>query len=224
MTSRHLQIKHLLLTACPALSMAVAPGVDAARAHVHGQGTLDIALESGQIELLLIAPDADLKENREDSPAVLETRYGQANLIAFAGAVCQLEAISGGPADDLEADWFEDDSSSEESHEHADHDHEHSEDEHSEHGHSDHDREHAEHDDHDHDEDDHAEHDDEGHDEEAHGDTQISWTFRCSRNPTSVTVQLFDVTSLTEIKVQAVGESGAIGATLTPDDFELELP
>ena len=69
------------------------------------------------------------------------------------------------------------------------------------------------------------EHDEHAHHEEAaHADTQLSWTFRCSENPGNLTVQLFDQTGLSEIKVQAVGDTGARGATLTADNPELELP
>ena len=219
MTLAHLRTKHLLLIACPALAMAVGPDANAARAHVHGQGTLDIVVESGRVHLMLIAPDADIKENADDTPAALEARFGNPDLFTFTGAECQLQSMSAGPAEDLEISWFEDaeDEHDPGEHEHGTHehsDHEHSDHDHSEHDHSDHD--HAEHE-HEHDE--HAHHE-----EAAHADTQLSWTFRCSENPGNLTVQLFDQTGLSEIKVQAVGDTGARGATLTADNPELELP
>ena len=196
--------KYALLIACPALAMAVSPGAHAARAHVHGQGTLDIVVDSGRVDLTLIAPDADIKESADDTPSDLEARFGGAGLFAFTGAECQLASHSAGPAEDLEVSWFED-----EAEDHDQGDHEHSDHAHSDHDHAEHEHEHEEH---------------AHHDETAHADTQLSWTFLCSQNPGSLTVQLFDQTRLTEIKVQAVGDTGALGATLTADDSELDLP
>ena len=108
MTLAHLRTKHLLLIACPALAMAVGPDANAARAHVHGQGTLDIVVDSGRVELTLIAPDADIKESADDTAAALEARFGNPGLFTFTGAQCQLQSMSAGPAEDLEISWFED--------------------------------------------------------------------------------------------------------------------
>jgi hypothetical protein len=155
----------------------------AARAHVHGQGELDIAVDAGRVDITLIAPRADVND---------ETSLVSQDPFTFQGASCQLESSRVGSAAAFEASWFGADA----------------------HGHAEHEG---------------PEESDRKHDNEAHADSYLIWTYQCSQNPNRLSVGLFASTTLARIRVQAVGESGAgesgaIGADVTPEAVELELP
>jgi hypothetical protein len=169
----------LLAGACSAVLVVGTAPAHAARAHVHGEGDLSIAVENGQVDLALIAPAADVRSDEDDSDDAMAARYGKADLFVLADATCQLTASSVVLADE-EVSWAE-------SGEHE---------------------EPAAHDDHD----------------EEHSDYLLTWSYQCSTDPDRLSVELFDLTSLVLIRVQALGESGVATAELSPDDREVELP
>ena len=105
--------------------------VIAARAHVHGEGELGIAIEAGRVDLSLVAPEADVKSDTKESLEALEARFEDAKLFIFEGAACRLIASSVGYADDDVAGWTEP-----EEHKHTDH-HDHDENQTDDDGHSD---------------------------------------------------------------------------------------
>ena len=150
----------------------------AALAHVHGQGELDIAVDSGRVDITLIAPRADVND---------EASLVSPDTFTFQGTSCRLESSRVASAAEFEASWFD-----AVEHEHAEHEG--------------------------------PEESDRKHDHEAHADSYLMWTYRCSQNPNRVSVGFFASTTLERIRVQVVSESGAIGADVTPEAAELELP
>ncbi len=198
----------LIIGICSALLAAGSTSAYAARAHVHGEGELSIAIEDGRVDLSLIAPEADVKNSQEESQEALEARFSDPGLFSFEGAACQLISSSVGYADDAVVDWSEP-----EAHDHEEqHDHD---------GHDDHDGHHDHADHHDHDED-HHQHEEEDH--SGHADSLLTWTFQCSSDPTRLTIDLFAQTGLSLIRVQAIGESGASTADATADEASFSLP
>ena len=154
----------------------------AQKAHVHGEGVLNIAVENGQILMELEAPGADIvgfehePKTDADKAAIAKaaaTLEDGAALFQFSpDAQCTLKVA------DVEAPY-------------SDHGH----DEHEKHGHDDkhgHAAKHDDHDKHDHDKHGHAKHghhekhdDHEKHDEEAHSEFHAAYTFQCA-NPSAL--------------------------------------
>ena len=94
----------LLVGACSAVLVVGANPAQAARAHVHGEGELSIAVENGQVDLALIAPAADVRADRDESEQAMTVRYGEAELFVFTDATCQLDASNVVLADE-EVSW-----------------------------------------------------------------------------------------------------------------------
>ncbi len=97
------------------LCLCVAP-VLAAGAHVHGQGELGIAVESGQVDIFLTAPEADLIKEHHGQSA-LAARFARDAIFIFPEASCQLESSEVAPAAVTDSFWEEADS---ENHDHHD--------------------------------------------------------------------------------------------------------
>ena len=94
----------LLAGACSAVLVVCAGPAHAARAHVHGEGELSIAVEDGQVDLALIAPAADVRADGEETEQAMTTRYAEADLFVFTDATCELNA-SGVVLADEEVSW-----------------------------------------------------------------------------------------------------------------------
>ena len=176
-----------------------------ARAHIHGQGDLDVAVDGNRVEVLLIAPLGDLETEAAGGPDALAARE---DLFVFDGAGCELESGSVTSENLFEDVWGEE---VDEEHQHsAEHEHRHETAEHDadhQHGH-DHDADHA--------------HDDQSSD--GHSDSYITWIFNCASKPERVAVKLFEDTRLERINVQTAGAAGASSDTLTADKNSVALP
>ena len=174
----------------------------AARAHIHGQGDLDVAVDGNRVEVLLIAPLMDLQTEAAGGPDALAARV---DLFEFGSSACELESGFVSSESTFEDVWRDDD----DGHAHStDHQHDHETDAHDDEHNHDHDDDHA--------------HDDQSSD--GHSDSYITWIFRCASKPEQLTVQLFQDTRLERIRVQAAGASGAQADTLTVDNNSIALP
>ncbi len=80
----------------------------AAAVHVHGQGQLDIAIESGQVNLYLTAPESDLVDTGNAGQAALETRFARDGLFSFSDASCRFDSSSVRPSTAFESMWEDD--------------------------------------------------------------------------------------------------------------------
>ena len=187
MMTRSGQNKTSTLASCTALAMVLtlSPVWAEQKAHVHGSGALNIAIEGGSVQMELIAPGADIVGFEHD-PKTDEDRAqiekgaamlkDAATLFTFpSGAGCELAEVDiesgllGDDHDDHDHDEHAKDDHDHDDHgkdEHAKDDHDHDHDEHAkdEHDHDDHGKDEHAKDDHDHDHDEHAK------DEHDHGD------------------------------------------------------
>lgn len=191
----------------------------AAGAHVHGQGTLDVAVENGQVDLFLMAPLGDVTGDEGNDAAALEARFGVAGVFTFAGATCRRASFTAEVTtigeDDAES-FFTAASDEEDDHDgHDDHDDDHDDGHHDE-GHHDEDG-HEGHGDH-HEDDDHADEDHSG-----HRDARLNWVYACEADPQSITANLFDLARVDRIVVQAVSTNGVQSIELTADANSLSL-
>lgn len=185
----------------------------AAGAHIHGQGDLDVALDGTRVEVLLIAPLSDLRTEAAGGPAALAER---GDLFAFEGTDCGLVSGAVTSADIFEEVWFEDEADEQPSAHHhhndghdqeaADHRHDHDDGHGNGHGHGD--NHHQAHD----------------KDNEVHSDSYITWIYRCSAEPETLNVLLFEDTRLERIRVQAASATGAKTDTLSAGNNTMQLP
>lgn len=232
-----------LLAACPAVSQETRE-LDA---HVHGIGTLNIALDGTDMVMEFHAPGADLVgfEHAAESPAELAAVDAA---IAALNAPLELFAVSeaaGCSVTSAHVDLEEGEDHEEHDHEdHAegDHDGDHTHEEHAEHdhredGHEDHDHEdHAEGDhDEDHAHEEHAEHDhgEDGHEDHAdHGDSDSHSEFHAEyRLSCDAPDALSDISfayfkafpNAQKVMVQLITSSGAQAFDVDSDEPQLNL-
>ncbi|PRY23722.1 uncharacterized protein DUF2796 [Aliiruegeria haliotis] len=202
-------------------------------AHVHGHGTLNIALEGGKVAMELIAPGADIvgfehaAETDEDKAAVeaaLDQLAHPQEMFSFPEAAnCALDMahVEGGPEHGEHAedhDVHDKDGEHAEDHDDHDKDGEHAED------HDDHDKDGEHTEGHDEDHDDHADHAD--HDGEAHSEFHAEYTFTCAAPDalTEIRFPYFDLfPNAEELGGQIVSAKGATSMEIERDAPVLDL-
>ena len=59
---------------------------------------------------------------------------------------------------------------------------------------------------------------------DGHEDGRLSWRYRCTADPASVRVTLFETTKLEALAVQAIGPTGVRSGTLDAADRSFDLP
>lgn len=209
---RTLAFSAAILFGVPAI--AAAEGETLA-AHLHGTGTLNIAVDGNEVFAELIAPGADIvgfehqPSNDEDHAAIdaaVDKLRDTGTVFGFPSAAgCSLTDV------DIESGLLGDDD-----HDHHDdeaHGEKHKDDDHA------HGEKHEDHDDHAHGEK-HDDHDEHAHAGEEHAEFHVTFKFTCS-DPTALThvdlpyFQTF--TGADALNVQALGPNGQAGATLTRD-------
>ena len=210
-------------------------------AHVHGTGTLQIAIEGTDVAIEITVPGADIvgfehAPGSDADHAAIDAALAQ---FADAFALFTLEGDAGCT------------SLTKVNHTHGygigdDHDHAAEAHAHDDHGHDDHDHEHdhaaeAGHDDHGHDDHDHAAdaaHDDHGHDHadaheghdhaegDGHAEFHAVYDLTCT-NPAAITAIAFPFFDLfenaRELNVQVVSDTGAMATTVLRDAPRLSL-
>lgn len=171
------------LAICALTAGAFSVNLAIAQAHVHGEGQLLVAQEGNIWKLQFVLPAADVL-GFEHKPETKAQREGVASLISSIESVSALVEPPAG----CKLDTFA--HSLEKAHKAKD-----------EHGHKDKDEHKHEHE-HDHD----GKHDDE---HEGHSDVDISYTFMCSKNLSSLQVNIFTIApSLQSLDAQWIVESG----------------
>lgn len=204
-------------------ALVAAPAV-AQKAHVHGEGVLNIAVENGQVLMELEAPGADIvgfehePKTDADKAAIAKaaaTLEDGAALFRFSpDAQCTLKDA------DVEAPYSDDDHDGHEKHGHEKHGHE--KHGHEKHGHDDkhgHAAKHDDHDKHGHDKHGHEKHGDhDKHDEEAHSEFHAAYAFQCA-NPSALkemtTAYFHKFPGGEALDVSAILPSGQKAAELT---------
>lgn len=204
-----------------ASSSALAEEVRQLDAHVHGVGQLDIAIEDGEVTLMLRAPGADIvgfeySPKSDEEKAAVEQALAHLNdpLTLFGPSIdadCSINST--------EANLLFEGEGDEHAHDEHDHEEEHAHDEH------DHEEEHA-HDEHDH-EDEHA-HDDHAGSDKAGGHSEFEATFTLScGNPAAL-----DTLALTyfelfpnaqELKIQLITDAGGTATEATAEAATIGL-
>ena len=183
------------------------------KAHEHGKGTLNIAIDEGEIELELIAPGADIvgfehQPSTEEHHAAIDAaveklEQGLALFVFPTGAGCLLEEV------EIESELVEHDD------DHPGHGH--GKDEHA---HGEHKDDHAEHKDgHAHDGHGHGEHAEGEHDEE-HAEFHVHYHFECENTAavTEIALTYFEQFPNAEVlDVQAITASGQRAMRLTAE-------
>ena len=220
----------LSFIALVAASQAVAGEKRELDAHVHGVGTLNIAVDGDIVGMEFHAPGADIvgfeyeaksEVDRAAIDAAVATLARPLDLFVLpAKAACTVTQASAM----LEIE--EDNDHDHDHEEHAEHDDHEEHADHDDHDHAEHeDEEHAEHDDHDHAEHDHDEHD---HAEAAgqHTEFHAEYTLNCASPEAldSIEFAYFDTfENALELEVQIIAESGAQAFEVTREDANLDL-
>lgn len=187
------------------------------KAHVHGQGQLNLAIDGGELEIELIAPGADIvgfehdANTAEDKAAVESAAAKLEDAMAILGipaaAECILEEV------EIESALLEDGD-----HDHDDHkdEHGHKDDDHDDHAHKDEDGHKDEHD--------HDDHDKK--DGEQHAEFHAHYHFDCGAPAelTHLDLGYFkQFPNAEELDVQAITASGQISTELTAEKARLDL-
>jgi hypothetical protein len=200
-------------------------------AHEHGVGTLDIAIEGGQIAIAFHAPGADIvgfeyratsdEDHAAIDAAVVKLAEPLDLFVVSAAAGCsvveahaELEGDEGHDEHDDRVDDHDDPDD-----DHDDHDDEH--DDHDEDAHDDHDED--AHDDHD--EDGHDDHDDHA-DEAGHSEFHAEYLLTCSdiTAATDINFAYFEAfPNALEVEVQVISEAGAMSYEVERDAPTLDL-
>lgn len=202
------------------------------KAHVHGQGQLNLAIDGKELEIELIAPGADIvgfehDAKSDDDKAAVQAAVAKLKDVAVVlgipdAAKCTLEEA------EIESALLED--QDHDDHAHKDEDG-HKHDDHDDHAHKDDDgHKHDDHDDHAHkDEHDHGDHKDEhAHEEEGeqHAEFHAHYHFDCGA-PSELThldLGYFkQFPNAAELDVQAITASGQISVELTAEKARLDL-
>lgn len=215
-------------------TLAALPAVAETRqmdAHVHGVGSLNIAIEGFQIAMELHAPGADIvgfehaaesdadKAAIEAAIATLNKPFEVFSIPEAAGCV----VLSAKAELEMEGDHDGHDHGDHDDHGHDDHGH----NDHDDHGHDDH-KDH-DHDAHKHDDHDHG-HDDHAHDKDAksgsHSEFHAEYLLTCedASDVTSMTLAYFDLfPNALELEVQVLTDSGSTALEATRDAPTLDL-
>ncbi|WP_424926793.1 zinc uptake protein ZrgA [Amaricoccus tamworthensis] len=195
-------------------------------AHVHGVSKLELAVDHGELQIVLLSPGADIVgfeheavsvEDRETLAAAIRTLVVPENVITLPEASeCRLTGVlahlhSGA----------HDHGDEHEEHDHGHDDHDHDDHDHEEHAHEGDDHDHE--DEHDHDEHDHEHEHEEG---AVHSEFHMTYGFVCEHPEELTTIELpffgtFE--NAQEIEAQFVTETGAGAAEIGRDAAVLNL-